>query len=81
MNVIMKAWDDVADGQEKEEWCKSRIVDSEDWSKLLGVDIPIICDTYVYRPTQLYIRFRSTENHKNPMWINGKIVKIVEDVR
>ena len=75
-SVILKSWEDVCDGVETSEtWGKSRSVDSEDWSKLLGTDFPVVCDVYKYRPSVLYIRFRSNDSNKTPFWINGKQIK------
>lgn len=75
-SLILQNWENVCDGVETNEtWGQSRAVDAEDWSALLRVEFPVICEIYRYRPTQLLVRFRSTENHKHPKWINGKLVK------
>jgi len=75
-SAIMKAWEDICDGvTDPEMWGQSRAVDAEDWKALLGTNFPVVCELYRYRPTILYVRFRSTENAKNPKWINGKMVK------
>lgn len=64
-------WDDLADGQEPEKWCKSRAIDSEDWSRIAGTKFPIMCEYRVYRQSVIYIRFRSTDSSRKPGWING----------
>lgn len=71
---IREVWEDLCDGQEPDKWCKSRKVDSEDWSKIAKVDFPIMCECKAYRNSILYIRFRSTDSSRKPTWINGNAV-------
>jgi len=73
---INELWDDLCDGRSPEEWQRSRILSSQDWRKVLGIDFNIVCEIKPYRGNNVvYVRFRSVENSRNPDWINGRSVK------
>lgn len=74
-NMLNSMWNDLCDGQTPETWCKSRVIESEDWSKLLKVDENIQCEIRTPRVGVVIIRFRSTDSPKRPKWINGKQMK------
>ena len=75
-DAINEVWIDLCDGKEPENWSKSRAVASQDWSKLVGSDFPVVCEFRCSKANQnqVYIRFCSTENRKKPKWVNGKDV-------
>lgn len=68
---LLQAWNDLCDGQEPEKWNRSRRIDSDDWSKIVGVPFPILCEYRTYRNSTIYIRFRSAGSPKFPTWVNG----------
>lgn len=76
-DALNDIWIDLCDGKDAETWCKSRTVESQDWSKILSLDFPTICEIRSSKGNQnvLYIRFCSTENRRKPMWVNGKTIK------
>lgn len=80
-NDILEVWESVCDGTQGNEWGVSRIVDAEDWGKLLGLKFPVVMDVSPYPPRQhrcLYVRFRSADSKKRPIWINGERTKWAE---
>jgi hypothetical protein len=68
---LLSVWNDICDGQEPEKWNRSRQIDSPDWSKILGVNFPVMVEYRSYKAQAIYIRFRSAESPKFPKWING----------
>lgn len=68
---LSECWNDLCDGTSSEEWGKSRLLESQDWSKLLKVDRPIMIDIKADRSSIVFVRFRSTESAKRPDWVNG----------
>lgn len=74
-NMLNNMWSELCDGQTPETWCKSRVIESEDWSKLLGIPINIQCEIRTPKIGVVIIRFRSTDNSKKPSWINGKQIE------
>lgn len=71
-NELNRLWNEICDGQTPETWCKSRIVESEDWSKILKVDhVNVLCEMRAKNGVVI-LRFRSTDSVKFPTWINGK---------
>lgn len=71
---VLSLWNELCDGQEPDKWSRSRQIDQIDWSKLLGLKFPTVCEYRLYKGTMLFIRFRSTDNPKTPGWMNGKHV-------
>lgn len=69
--VVSSLWNELCDGQEPEKWIRSRQIDSVDWSTIIGVKVPIMCEYRSYRGNQIYIRFRSSDSAKAPRWLNG----------
>lgn len=71
-NRLNELWGDFCDGQMPDQWIKSRKIASMDWSKILRLPFPIMCETRPYRESIVYVRFRSCEASKLPGWINGR---------
>lgn len=68
---LLSLWGELADGVEPDKWPRSRQIDSVDWSKIVGVRKPIVCEYRSFRGNTIYIRFRSSDSAKQPSWING----------
>lgn len=69
---LNECWMDICDGNTNEDWGKSRLVESQDWSKILGEKIPIMVDIKRERSSIVFVRFRSADSAKHPTWINGE---------
>jgi hypothetical protein len=72
---LNEMWNNVCDGVEVERWARSRAVDAEDWTRVVGTKFTIMCEYRAYRNSIVYIRFRSTDSPKKPMWINGNLIE------
>lgn len=68
---LMQAWSDLSDGVEPHKWSRSRLIDGEDWSRIVGTKFPIMCEYRSYKNQTVYIRFRSTDSTRAPKWVNG----------
>lgn len=75
-NEILNAWNDLADGPDKEQWTRSRLCSAEDWARLLNAPMPVVLEVKTYQGGKrfLYVRFRSTDSPKYPTWINGEFI-------
>lgn len=69
---ILTIWNDLCDGTDKNLWGQSRAISAQDWRKLLKTDYVVVCDIKRYQNRIIYLRFRSNDSPKFPMWINGE---------
>lgn len=71
---LLDLWNEVCDGQEPDKWNRSRKIDSQDWSKLLGLPFPIMVEYRSLKCSAVYIRFRSSGSPNSITWMNGVAV-------
>lgn len=74
---LVEAWEEIADGRDPEQWCRSRSATSTDWAakilKLAPEIGPVVCELKAGKGGNcVYVRFRSADNAKTPRWVNGK---------
>lgn len=68
---LFDLWNDLCDGQEDRQWCKSTKISGEDWGKLLGVPHPIHFDA-TGDNKRVAVRFR-VGPAKDPLATNAAI--------
>lgn len=72
---IRALYEEFCDGLSAEQWGNSRLLQSEDWKRRLGLKLSILCEIKHYRGQIVYIRFRSTDSARRPEWVNGEFLK------